>query len=92
MSSIRSMSSEVRLRLTPGNVPPVARETGSVMMLCVVDLSGRRNANPSPCSISAVKVMPRRAASWRARSSKGLFSLTVVLICQSISTICLYVK
>ncbi len=82
----------MRSRLTPGNVPPVALETGSVIRFFGEDLSGRRNARPSPCSISAVRVIPRRAASWRARSSKGLFSLTVVLICLSISVVCQYVN
>jgi hypothetical protein len=37
-------------------------------------------------------VIPRCAASRRARSSRGLLSLTVVLICQSIRMVCLYVK
>ena len=74
----------MRSRLTPGKVPPVAPDTGSVITFFVEDLSGRRNASPRPCSISAVNVIPRRAASCRARSSKGLLSLTVVLICHSI--------
>jgi hypothetical protein len=82
----------VRSRLTPGKVPPVALDTGSVMTICGEDLSGRRNAKPRPCSINAVSVIPRRAASCRARSSKGLLSLTVVLICPSISMVCLYVN
>ena len=90
--SIRSSRPALSLKSTPGRTPPPAWHSGSDTAACCGRFSGRRSASRSPCSMSDVSVMPRRAASCRARSMSAASRRTVVLICQSIYYVCLYVK
>src|ERR1700732_812488 len=73
-------------------MPPPAWHSGSVIVGRSARFSGRRNASCSPCSMREVSVTPRRSASCRARSRRFSSNRTVVLICQSILIVCLYVK
>lgn len=82
--SIRSRSSALLSRSIPGQVPPPARLTGNDTGGRSGFFIGRRKASLSPCSMRAVKVTPRAAASRRARSSRAGSRRTVVLICPSI--------
>jgi len=91
-SSIRSSMAALLSRSTPGSVPPRARDTGNRTGCFCSRGSGLRSTSSRPCSRSAVSVMPRRAASLRARSRSASLSRTVVRICLSMESICLYVK
>jgi hypothetical protein len=82
--SIRSSRSALLSRSTPGQVPPPARLTGNDTGGRSGLLIGRRKASLRPCSIRAVRVIPRAAASRRARSSRAWSRRTVVLICRNI--------
>jgi len=82
--SIRSSSSALLSRSTPGQVPPPARLTGTDTGGRSGVFIGRRKASLRPCSMRAVRVIPRAAASRRARSSRAWSRRTVVLICRNI--------
>ena len=73
-------------------MPPPARLTGRVIRRSKGRACGRWIARRSPCSINAVRVVPRRAASSFACVSRPSSKRTVVLICPSIRLVCLYVK
>lgn len=82
--SIRSSSCALLSRSTPGQVPPPARLTGNDTVGRSGIFIGRRKASLRPCSMRAVRVIPRAAASRRARSSRAWSRRTVVLICRNI--------
>jgi hypothetical protein len=91
-SSIRSSSEALSLRSIPGNVPPPAWHSGNTMGRCIAAFMGRRSTSSSPCSMREVRVVLRFTASWRARSKRASSRRTVVLMCQSILSVCLYVN
>ncbi len=82
--SIRSRRLALSLKSTPGRTPPPAWHSGRATAVCRGRVRGWRSASRSPCSMSDVSVMPRRAASCRARSMRASSRRTVVLICQGI--------
>jgi hypothetical protein len=90
--SMRSKRLALSFRSTPGEIPPPARHTGSDTGRGLGRLSGRRSTSSRPCSIRDVRVVLRRTASCRARSSKASSKRTVVLMRHSVRMICLYVK
>ncbi len=90
--SMRSSSVAESSRSTPGTTPPPAVQMGSFTGGRFVALGRRASAIRRPCSINAVRVVRRRAASRFACSSSDSFSRTVVRICRSILGVCLYVN
>jgi hypothetical protein len=82
--SIRSRRAALLSRSTPGRTPPPAREVGRVTRLRRLEERDCARTSRSPCSIRAVNVSSRRAASRLARSRRASSSRTVVLICLDI--------
>lgn len=90
--SNRSRRLALSFRSTPALMPPPAWHSGSDTAARSDRFNGLRRTSCNPCSIRDVSVTPRRSASCRARSRSFSSNLTVVLICQSIPLVCLYVK
>src|SRR6185295_1494756 len=78
--SSRSMTALESSRSTPGCVPPVARDTGSVMRARRPLARPPASTNLSPRSISAVTVSPLRDASAFASRRSPSSRRTVVLM------------
>src|SRR5947207_2560372 len=78
--SSRSMTALESSRSTPGCVPPVARDTGSVMRARRPLARPPASTSLSPRSISAVTVSPLRAASAFASRRSPSSKRTVVLM------------
>lgn len=91
-SSIRSSKAAESSRSTPGMVPPPRLQTGRDTRWRSTAFAGLAISRRSPCSISAVNVRPRFAASRLARSRRPSESRTVVRICLTIHLVCLYVN
>ena len=83
--SMRSNVAALSATSTPRCVPPLAPHMGNITRCRIWAFCGvlRRDAS-RPCSIIAVSVIPRRAASRFARSRSSSLSLIVVRICLSI--------
>lgn len=90
--SIRSRRPTLSFKSTRGKMPPPALHSESDTHSHRERLRGRRNASESPCSMSAVSVMPRRVASCQARSMRASSRRTVVLICHNLLVVSHYAK
>jgi hypothetical protein len=86
-----SSNAELSFRSIPGRTPPPARQTGRTTRFRFAGRDWARTSR-SPCSISAVSVSCRRAASDLACSRMASSSRTVVLICLDIPMRSRYVK
>lgn len=78
--SIRSSKAAESFKSTPGSVPPPCLHTGKTTRRCSLTFAGLAISRRKPCSIRAVNVTPRLAASRLARSNRASESRIVVRI------------
>jgi hypothetical protein len=83
--SMRSSKAAESLRSTPGSGPPPRLHIGKRTRRRSLTFAGFAISRCNPCSMRAVNVMPRFAASRLARSRRASESRIVVRICLSIS-------